>query len=483
MPGDLALKLGEYRLLNRLASGGMGEVYVGVRRGIGQFEKPMAIKLLLPHLALSEQAVQRFLDEARLSARMSHPNVAQVFDVGVDNERYFLAMELVRGTSLSGLIEALADAKRAPSLEVLTYIATSLCEALHHAHQLAGDDGRLLDVVHRDVTPHNVLVSIDGGVKLTDFGVARMRDSSESGSGRVVGKLSYMAPEQLYDTTVDRRADIYGLGMTLLQLATLERPRRSAVPFVRGQRHVELPSFETARPDLPHAFREVVQRCLAIDPAERFASARELRDALPLVGRGGDEALAALVKTHCATALHRFDEVTRRVTFDRGTESLVEHAPPPTAAPKSRPRWLLAATFFVLGFSGLSLAYGLQRHLAAPSVPTVEAVVPSTPPPRAAPAIVHQEPEPPPPPASKPVTKALRPKAEPLGTGYLSVDALPWAQVFVDGVEMGTTPMARIPLTAGRHRIRLYNPETGRAHEKMLQVRANAAELLKPDLR
>src|SRR5258705_12212786 len=140
----------------------MGEVYLAIQTGLGGFEKPMALKLLLPHLAEKPETVQRFLAEAQVAAKMNHVNVAQIFDVGTEHGRYFIAMELVRGVSLSLLIKALKMAKRQLPAELIGYVARGVCEGLHHAHSLG--------VVHRDVTPHNVMVSVDGAVKLTDFG-------------------------------------------------------------------------------------------------------------------------------------------------------------------------------------------------------------------------------------------------------------------------------------------------------------------------
>src|SRR4051812_16052368 len=207
----------------------MGEVYLAVQTGIGSFEKPLALKLLLPHLAMNMDAVQMFLTEARLAARMNHANVTQIFDVGFIDHRYFMAMELVQGVSLDKLIRALM-LQGPPPLDLAMYVARALCDGLHHAHEQRGPDGQPLGLVHRDVTPHNVLISVDGAVKLADFGIARATagKASSDSSEPMVGKMSYVAPEQMRGEVIDRRADVYAAALTVIHFATLRNPFRKA---------------------------------------------------------------------------------------------------------------------------------------------------------------------------------------------------------------------------------------------------------------
>ncbi len=469
-------ELGPYLLVSRLAAGGMGEVYVGVRRGIGQFQKPLAVKLLLPHLTLNPKAVQRFLDEARLSARMSHPNVAQVFDVGFVDDRYFLAMELVRGASLSSLISALGSAPQGASAELIAYIGRALSDGLHHAHELTDSSGQVLEVVHRDVTPHNVLVSVDGGVKLTDFGVARMLDgSSETSPGAVIGKLAYMAPEQLRGEAVDRRSDVFGVGATLFHLATLRRPFGAG-----GGAMLDLNAL---RPDLPRSLRETILRCLAASPVERFLSARALRDALPHAP-GGEELLGALVKELCARTVQRLDEQTIYPT-ETGTELLSSASAVGTSdVRRGRSRgWLgLAAAAVVAIVAGVGLLSSREppKVAQAPPLPSIEAEPPTLQE-RRAPEPERREP--PRRPAPPPAAARARTKPVAVGTGFLSIDARPWASVFVDGTKVGDTPLAALPVEAGRHRVKLVNPETGKEHEEQVTVKAGEKSFLKADLR
>lgn len=291
-------RFGRYVLDRRLAIGGMGEVFVATQYGMGEFQKPIALKLLLPHLAAEPKAVETFLDEARLVARMSHPNVVQIIDVGNAEDRYYIAMELVPGISVAGLIQGLTKAHEQISAQALIYIARFLCDGLHHAHQLRGDDGQLLGVVHRDVTPHNVLLSTRGEVKLGDFGIAKFRSCAcDTWGVSIKGKLAYLAPEQLTGREPDRRADLYSAALTLFHLATLQSPSQADEfnPPERSETWV-LQELEKARPDLPRELIEAIGQAAHKDPEQRFPNARAFREALPTVTLESADELARLVR-------------------------------------------------------------------------------------------------------------------------------------------------------------------------------------------
>ena len=304
----------------------MGEVYLAVQLGLGRFQKPLALKLLLPHLSESPQAIQMFLDEAQLAARMNHPNVVQIFDVGVAEGRHYIAMELVRGVSMSALIAALKTSNGRVSGTLLAYIGRALCDGLHHAHELMDPDGNRLQVVHRDVTPHNVLLSNEGGVKLTDFGIAKARDSAtHTRPGYVKGKFEYVAPEQLLGKPLDRRVDIFGAGLTLYHLATLGSPfrRENELATLNAIERDPLPSLAMLRPDLPRGIREAITKATHKDPNARFPTARALRDALPPVSSEARDELAELVRTLCGDAIAKLESKTADVkAMEGGTSSL-----------------------------------------------------------------------------------------------------------------------------------------------------------------
>ncbi|WP_224368979.1 serine/threonine-protein kinase [Hyalangium versicolor] len=315
MDASTGIPLGRYLLGEKLASGGMGEVFVAVQRGLEGFEKPLAIKLLLPHLAEESHVVKMFLDEARLCARMSHPNIVQILDLGLEDERYFLAMELVWGVSLVRLVRVLAAQQRTLSAPLILHVARALLDALHYAHTLTGADGKPLGLIHRDVTPHNILVSINGEVKLTDFGIAKVQAAvGQTRPGVVRGKMDYLAPEQLRFERLDSRVDQFAAGLTLFFLAT------GRSPFVRGTtqeslqaiQHDPLPMLDTLRPDLPRELVSAITRATEKDPHRRFASARAFRDALPPPSaEERAELLGALVREVCPSVVGTLDRASR----------------------------------------------------------------------------------------------------------------------------------------------------------------------------
>ncbi|MEM6991950.1 MAG: protein kinase [Myxococcota bacterium] len=215
-------RLGHYRLVRRLAVGGMAELFVAVAQGAGDFAKPVAIKRILPRLAAEEHFVEMFFEEARLAASLDHPHIAKVLDFGEEGGLPYIVMELVHGVDLGVLLRAVGGAL--PSREALT-VLVQLAEALHHVHEQRDiRTGKALGLVHRDVSPSNVLVGYSGGVKLTDFGIVKATEGTEyTATGALKGKLSYLSPEQARCERVDRRTDIYALGLVMYELTTGRR--------------------------------------------------------------------------------------------------------------------------------------------------------------------------------------------------------------------------------------------------------------------
>ena len=215
--------VGRYQLLRRLAIGGMAELHLACAMGVGGFQKVVVLKRVLPHLAADAGFVRMFLDEARLAAHLDHPNIVQVIDSGEAAGEYFYAMEYVHGRNVRELLGAASHAGGMPLAVALT-IAVGIAAALEHAHGRVDLEGRPLDLVHRDVSPSNVLVSYDGAVKLTDFGIAKAATrTQETTAGTMKGKIGYMSPEQCRGEAVDRRSDIFSLGVVLFELTTCER--------------------------------------------------------------------------------------------------------------------------------------------------------------------------------------------------------------------------------------------------------------------
>ncbi len=271
------------RLLLELGRGGMGVAYLAVSQGPAGFAKLKVVKRLRPDLAADPRAVEMFLAEARLAARLRHPNVVQTNEVGYDGKHYFLEMEYLEGQSLDALQRRAAQDARGLPLPLALWILAQTCAGLHYAHELADFDGSPLRVVHRDVSPHNVFVTYDGQVKLLDFGIAKAADSgNETQSGLVKGKARYMAPEQATREKVDRRADVFALGVILWQTLTGERlwgDLGDPEIFVKLQTAPVRPP-SAVRPDVPPELDALCKSMLAMAPDDRPATARQVGEAI-----------------------------------------------------------------------------------------------------------------------------------------------------------------------------------------------------------
>ncbi|MFW6087873.1 MAG: protein kinase domain-containing protein, partial [Myxococcota bacterium] len=289
-PGD---KLGEYEIVAPLKRGGMATLYLGCRTGAGGFAKHVAIKVVHPHLAGDRKFVEMFLDEARLSARIDHPNVVHVYELGEgDEDTYYLVMEYVHGCSLSQLLAALAKAERKLSPELAAFIGMRVAAGLHSAHEVTGPDGEPLAAVHRDISPQNILLAYKGYVKLIDFGIAKMRGRvHQTTTGSLKGKFRYMAPEQAAGRPVDRRTDVYALGIVLWEMLTMRRlfDATDELQLIEQIRKPKVPAPSTLASNVPDGLERAVMHALAPDPAERPQSAYELQREL---GEGLPSALA-----------------------------------------------------------------------------------------------------------------------------------------------------------------------------------------------
>jgi eukaryotic-like serine/threonine-protein kinase len=275
-----SVMLGKYRLLAELGHGGMAQVFLALAKGVAGFNKLVVVKVIQPDLAEDPDFIRMFLDEARLAARLNHPNVVQTNEVDHDGKRYFLAMEYLEGQTLNRVFNRMGrDPKLLPLGHRLRLIADSL-SGLHYAHELRDFDGTALGVVHRDVTPHNVFVTYDGLVKVVDFGIAKaLNSNAHTQSGVLKGKVSYMAPEQARGERVDRRADLFSVGMILWQVATGKRLYRDLADMVVIQKLCsnEIPKVGTMAPFVPTRLQAIIDRALAPDRTERYATAAELQ--------------------------------------------------------------------------------------------------------------------------------------------------------------------------------------------------------------
>jgi serine/threonine-protein kinase len=296
--------LGRYRVVDEIGVGGMASVHLARADGPGGFQKWVAIKRIHPHLVEDDQFIHMFLDEARIAARISHANVAQVFDLGEGDGTYWIAMEYLHGEPLREVMRCVEEgAPKMPS-ELAAKIVADSAEGLHAAHDLRGKNGELLGLVHRDVTPHNLFVTYDGNVKVVDFGIAKVAGRlSSTRAGTLKGKLAYMSPEQVRGAEVDRRTDIFALGVVLWELTTGHRLFRmeSDLETLEKVQACIVPPPSTIVPDYPVELESIVMKALAKNPDSRFQTARDLSRALQqhLLRRGlfvGPEDVANYVR-------------------------------------------------------------------------------------------------------------------------------------------------------------------------------------------
>ena len=272
-----------YRVTQRLEAGGMAEVFVGESISVQGFKKKVAIKRVLPHLAQNRNFIGMFLDEARLGARLNHANIVSVFDIGAADDTYFIVMEFIDGCNLKKVIEVLRDSGRHIPLKEAIYLVMEACRGLSYAHELEGDEGEPLNIVHRDISPPNILISKRGEVKVTDFGLAKAHTQLEkTDPGVVKGKFSYLSPEAADGQPVDQRADIFAIGIVLWEMLAGRRLFLGETDYqtVKLVQQANVPSLSRLNPEVDTEFEAVLGRALARNPEERFRTARELGDAL-----------------------------------------------------------------------------------------------------------------------------------------------------------------------------------------------------------
>jgi serine/threonine-protein kinase len=307
-----ANRFGKYTLVAKLATGGMAEIFLARLLSHGGFDKLVCIKRILPRLANDPQLVAMFLDEARVVARISHPNVCQVFELGEIGGQYYIAMEYLAGVPLN----AFRRNEMYPGLthpRLVAGFGMQACEGLHHAHQLRRPDGSPLDVVHRDISAQNLFVTVDGVVKVLDFGIAKVQDQSvRTSTGTVKGTYCYMSPEQLRNERVDRRCDIWALGAVLWEILAKRHLFKRDTEYLSFQAITTepIPDIRDVRPDIPPGLAAVIAQALSRERDGRFPTARAFGEALgqavaPLGGPLNVAAIADEVE-------HAFEPVLRK---------------------------------------------------------------------------------------------------------------------------------------------------------------------------
>ncbi len=277
--GPAPMEFGQYTLQERIALGGMAEVWKARRKGVEGFQKTVAIKKILPHLTDSSDFVTMFIDEAKLAAQLNHTNIIHIFDLGKIGEDFFIAMEFVDGKDMRSTLNAARDKKQPLPLGLALLVASRLASALDYAHRKKDFEGRELGLVHRDVSPQNVLISYEGDIKLCDFGIVKaVSKASKTQMGALKGKLQYMSPEQAWGRPVDARSDIFSLGTLLFEMLTGQRlfSGESEMSVLDAVREGRVQAPRDLDPRLPLEVNALVLKALAREPKNRFASAGDL---------------------------------------------------------------------------------------------------------------------------------------------------------------------------------------------------------------
>ena len=499
-------RVGNYELLTKLNQGGMGEVFLARLKGAHGFSRLVAVKVILPEVARTAEARTAFFDEAQLAARLAHPGIAQVFDFGEDQGALYLSMEYVAGVSFSWLF------RRQPALVPPAQVARLMghvCRALHSAHEARDEAGRALQVVHRDISPQNLLLSFNGVVKVIDFGIAKMleRRTADTHEGLLKGKPSYISPEQIQQGIADRRSDLWSCAVVAHELLTGQRLFRGPTDWAELNaviaQKLEPPSRIVGR--LPAGLDEAIMRGLEREPEARWSSALELAEAFEQIAarehcpltevfaqtaladerRAHDVRLASIAETATPGPMPRPPPLEVETRLARPVRAV---APVPTRKVKRESSWRL---WLAVGLLGLALGAGSWwassatpvqlaspteqpvRVVAPPSLP-LKAVEPGVAPPNvpAVEEVAVAEPPRPQPRAVNPREKLNKTPVTPpvqgpvIGNGTLTVGAIPFALVRIDGVPLGATPLVERRLPAGMHLIEWLAPDTNAVRER-----------------
>lgn len=400
-------KLGRYQVLQRIALGGMAELYLARQQADAGFTKLVALKRVLPHLAEDAEFVGMFLNEAKLASSLEHPNIASVTDFGQAGRDFFMVLEYVHGRGVNEVLRAAVKADGVP-MDCALSIVIAVAAGLHHAHEACDAQGAPLGLVHRDVSPSNVLLSYDGAVKLVDFGIAKATSQAQATRSQAIkGKLAYMSPEQARGGALDRTADVFSLGVVLYELTTGRRCFFAEGEFALLNKVAEGKYLAPSKvvPSYPEGLEAIVAKALQVDSAQRFPTARALQTALEDFAASAGCRLSTLGLSDFVTGL--FGETPYPTT---SVLPLVVNQPETSAAaPKTRVRrragWIGGA---VLGITvGVAVGAAVMGGQQDPPTPTAPAPTAAGPSPRSDARVAEPVPQPAPEPSVEDAVEIL----------------------------------------------------------------------------
>src|SRR5688500_2186776 len=287
---------GKYLLLERINVGGMAEVFVAKAFGVEGFERILAIKKILPTMAEDQEFITMFIDEARISVQLNHANIVHIHELGKHDDTFYIAMEYAAGRDLRTLLERYRRRKEIMPTAQAVFIASKMCEGLDYAHRKKDARGQDLGIIHRDVSPQNVLVSYEGEVKVIDFGIAKAANRSQkTQAGILKGKFGYMSPEQVRGFEIDRRSDLFAVGVILYEMLTGEKlfVGESDFSTLERVRNAEVPLPTRFNPNIPAGLERIVLKALAREPDDRYQWASDLQEDLMRYLFAGDQVFSS----------------------------------------------------------------------------------------------------------------------------------------------------------------------------------------------
>ena len=397
------ISFGRYFLIDKIAVGGMAEVFKAKSFSHGGFEKLLVIKRILQNLSDNEEFVEMFIDEAKISVELQHPNIVQIYDFGRIAENYFIAMECVEGKDIKGILRKLAERRVMLPMEYAVYIAHEMCKGLDYAHKRTDMQGTPLGIIHRDVSPSNILVSYSGEVKVADFGIAKAQISAYNTEGGVLkGKFEYMSPEQARGETLNHQADLFATGIILHEMLTGRRlfKSESDIRTLERIKAVDVPPPSQLNPGIPKRLDDIVMKTLTADTATRFRDARDLQTALLEFMYPATPDLTRENLGHFMTELFSQEIREERDRLEVGTRAaseLQKQAPeieldldweespgsgqtmyPHPAPPSKAPTWFAAGAAVLLGGIAVWLALRAPTQEVVERVVEIPAVLPAT---------------------------------------------------------------------------------------------------------
>ncbi len=513
---------GKYALLRKIASGGMAEVFLAKHVGMDGFEKLVVLKRILPHLASQSEYLRMFLDEARTAADLRHSNVVSTFEIGEENGVYFMVMEFLHGQDVRTIFRSAISSQVEVPIQHSVGIIIDVCCGLHYAHTKKNLSGKSLGIVHRDISPQNIVVTYEGETKIVDFGIAKASHQLvETSSGVLKGKYSYMSPEQALGQTADHRTDIFALGIVLYEMTTLRRlfKKENEIKTLKAVISCEVPLPSTMTSNYPKGLEAIVLKALSKKRDERFSSCDEFRTAL-------EEFLTEQSLAHSSSRLRFFMNGLFKDAIEKekamGASDLVDISnnlfwtgsygafgksesngisspfDVQKAENKLRPAdeydgKTVSTRIEILHSQSklllvLSIGLGISLAITVIALWTKDFQYPL--PAKAISEIAQSEI-----PASegklsleekspwheergalvKEIAKPIFKKK----AGRLKVVVEPWAEIYLDGVKIGETPLAARKLPEGRYQILLKNPQTGKKLKKSIMIVAGKDTLVR----